>query len=132
MASQPLTPDAVPPFQRYFASERDMDGQQNEFFRRWRDFWNRGEALDVQGNISYLFCYVYSVLSRPPDKGGPGTKPVDSEVPTRGEIHRLLPAMVVGLFRSHAGLPQSVGVIPAHPRRLKKRNLYRRYPQLEG
>jgi hypothetical protein len=71
MASQPLTPDAVPPFQRYFASERDMDGQQNEFFRRWRDFWNRGEALDVQGNISYLFCYVYSVLSRPPDKAAP-------------------------------------------------------------
>jgi hypothetical protein len=45
-----------------------MDMQQRRFYRYWLDSWSHEQALDVQGNISYLFCYVYTVLACPPEK----------------------------------------------------------------
>jgi len=45
-----------------------MGLQQRQFYRRWVDSWSQGQPLDVQGNISYLFCYVYTVLAHPPEK----------------------------------------------------------------
>jgi hypothetical protein len=65
------TSEPVPPFKQYLASEQNMDTQQRRFYSCWLDSWRRGKALDVQGNISYLFCYVYSVLAWPPQKAVP-------------------------------------------------------------
>jgi hypothetical protein len=58
----------VPPFQQYFPSEENMEGEQRRFYDRWIQQWKKGRPLDVQGNISYLFCFVYEVLALPPGK----------------------------------------------------------------
>lgn len=57
---------AVPQFQQYFPSEAEMNESQRAFYGRWVSAWNNGEAVPVDGNISYLFCYTYSVLGKPP------------------------------------------------------------------
>lgn len=58
----------VPPFEQYFPSEENMEPEQRRFYDRWIQHWRKGRVLDVQGNISYLFCYVYEVLALPPEK----------------------------------------------------------------
>jgi hypothetical protein len=58
----------VPPFEQMMASEEDMDRVQRRFFNMWVKSWNRGKPLPVDGNISYLFCFVYQVLALPPKK----------------------------------------------------------------
>ncbi|MCK4392071.1 hypothetical protein KAX17_04130 [Candidatus Bipolaricaulota bacterium] len=58
----------VPPFQHYMASEDNMDREQRCFYATWEKQWNKEKPLSVQGNISYLFCYVYKVLALPPAK----------------------------------------------------------------
>ena len=45
-----------------------MDRSQRRFYRTWLKHWQAGKPLDVQGNISYLFCYVYTVLALRPKK----------------------------------------------------------------
>lgn len=57
----------VPPFAKIMASEEDMDKNQQHFFMRWIENWNKGKALAIDGYISYLFCYVYKVLALPPE-----------------------------------------------------------------
>lgn len=52
----------VPAFRQYFSSEDQMDSRQHSFYQAWEQSWRRGDVLDVQGNISYLFCYTYKVL----------------------------------------------------------------------
>lgn len=56
----------VPAFKQYFASEDTMTPEQRQFYATWLKSWKKDQPLDVQGNISYLFCYVYDVLSRSP------------------------------------------------------------------
>ena len=56
----------VPPFRQYYASEEDMDSEQQRFFTRWLEQWTKDRPLDVEGNISYLFVFVYKVLALPP------------------------------------------------------------------
>lgn len=56
---------AVPPFEQYYFGERGMSQEQLRFFRNWEHAWERGIATDVEGNISYLLCYVYKVMNRP-------------------------------------------------------------------
>lgn len=58
--------DRVPPFQRYFSSRSDMTPDQVAFFDYWRERWLDGEVIPVNGNISYLYCYLYSVLTEEP------------------------------------------------------------------
>lgn len=53
----------VPPFQKYYPSIGDMNDEAKAFYQHWRDRWARGDAIEVQGNISYLFVYVYHVLT---------------------------------------------------------------------
>jgi hypothetical protein len=52
----------VPAFKQYYSSEDQMDSLQRSFYRKWQEKWDGGVALDVQGNISYLFCYTNKVL----------------------------------------------------------------------
>ena len=58
----------VPPFEQYFPSKENMEPEQLRFYNRWTQQWRKGKALDVEGNISYLFCFVYQVLALPPGK----------------------------------------------------------------
>jgi len=55
----------VPPFKQVFASEGAMSDEQLRFFRDWEKAWERGTAIGVDGNISYLFSYTRKVLERP-------------------------------------------------------------------
>lgn len=56
----------VPKFEEYFASKKSMNKDQKSFYTEWLHNWNKGDSLDVEGNISYLFCFVYDVLTLPP------------------------------------------------------------------
>ena len=58
----------VPPFQQYFPSEENMETEQRRFYDIWIQQWKKERPLDVQGNISYLFCFVYEVLALPRGK----------------------------------------------------------------
>lgn len=54
----------VPPFKQYYASVTDMNPQQKRFYELWLKAWQKGQSIDVEGNVSYLFCYVYSILAK--------------------------------------------------------------------
>jgi len=53
---------AVPEFQMYYPTEIYMDRSQQDFFEKWKSYWNQGKPIDVRSNISYLFAYTYEVL----------------------------------------------------------------------
>ena len=70
--SSPMKHDIeVPAFRQYFSSEDQMDSRQRSFSQAWEQSWRRGDALDVQGNISYLFCFTYKVLALNPSAAIP-------------------------------------------------------------
>ena len=52
----------IPPFHQYYPSENQMDLNQKSFFKMWEKNWIQGIPIDVEGNISYLFCYAYKVI----------------------------------------------------------------------
>jgi len=56
----------IPVFNTYFPSIEDMTDEQRDFYNRWLRAWQNGEAVCVDGQISYLFCYLYTVLERHP------------------------------------------------------------------
>lgn len=56
----------APVFNTYFPSVAVMTDEQRNFYTRWLRIWQNGEALCVDGQISYLFCYLYTVLERHP------------------------------------------------------------------
>lgn len=37
-----------------------------DFFRRWKNAWDRGEALDIEGQIDYLKRYLFYLTIQPP------------------------------------------------------------------
>ena len=43
-----------------------MNNEQLEFYNYWFKNWENGRAIDVSGQISYLFCYTYNVLNLNP------------------------------------------------------------------
>ncbi len=40
--------------------------QQSGFFRRWKNAWDRGEALEIKGQTDYLKCYLFYLAIEPP------------------------------------------------------------------
>src|SRR4030042_1084162 len=56
----------VPVFNTYFPSVEAMTDEQRDFYTHWLRAWQNGEAVCVDGQISYLFCYLYTVLERHP------------------------------------------------------------------
>ena len=54
----------VPKFNKYFPSEDDMDHHQLSFYKLVESNLNKGNYIDVDGNISYIFVFVYELLSR--------------------------------------------------------------------
>ncbi|MGB2985733.1 MAG: TerB N-terminal domain-containing protein [Phycisphaerae bacterium] len=63
----------VPRFQEYYPTTEAMNAHQRRFYDNWRQAWEAGTKLPVDGNISYLFCYLYRVFRRgSTDRGGAG------------------------------------------------------------
>jgi hypothetical protein len=60
-----------PLFKQYFASVNNMNVKQRKFYEDWLKAWQSGKQIDVAGQISYLFCYVYSVLEQGAQKALP-------------------------------------------------------------
>jgi hypothetical protein len=56
----------IPPFKMYYASRESMNSEQTRFFNQWVKEWKSGNAIPVNGNISYLYCYLYSLLANDP------------------------------------------------------------------
>lgn len=77
---------AVPPFKQYYPSQSDMNSPQKQFYESWLNAWQKGQPIGVEGQVSYLFCYVYSILGKIVDLS-PGTiqlnEGVTLEIPSR-------------------------------------------------
>lgn len=56
-------PDDVPRFETYYPSREDMSPEQQGFYVDLQRRLDGGEAPDVGGNISYLFCYAYGLIA---------------------------------------------------------------------
>jgi hypothetical protein len=53
----------VPEFCVYSPSTEDMDRHQFAFYKQLEHRLNNGEYLDIQGNMSYVFIYLYKLIS---------------------------------------------------------------------
>jgi len=55
-------PIGVPKFEGYFSTEENMDKEQKSFYKYLEKELSSGHYIDVEGNISYLFVFLYKVL----------------------------------------------------------------------
>jgi tetratricopeptide (TPR) repeat protein len=55
----------VPQFKQYFPARSTMNSKQKKYYDYWVDNWKKGKKIPVKGNISYIFCYIYDLLSLP-------------------------------------------------------------------
>lgn len=72
----------VPSFKQYFAKVSDMNSQQRQFYDYWLKTWQKNKPINVDGNISYLFCYLYSVLEQGTDQETPKIIYADHNITT--------------------------------------------------
>lgn len=62
-SSLPRLGRSVPPFRTYFAAESDMDAEQRSFFADvFVPRFLAGDAVDLEGNISYGFVLLYKLV----------------------------------------------------------------------
>lgn len=54
----------IPEFFTSFPSEERMDTEQLAFYKKVESSLNNGEYIDIQGNVSYVFVYLYKLLSK--------------------------------------------------------------------
>lgn len=54
----------VPKLEEYYPSEEGMDARQLAFYKELETNLNKGEYLDIEGNISYVFVFLYKLLSK--------------------------------------------------------------------
>lgn len=54
----------IPPFHEYFPDEEQMSPEQRRFYRFLETEIRKEQYLDVQGQVSYLFVYVYKILAQ--------------------------------------------------------------------
>ena len=52
----------VPKFKMYFPSVNDMNIYQKVFYYKWLINWQCRRVININGQISYLFVYIYSLL----------------------------------------------------------------------
>lgn len=52
-----------PPFQAYFSDYESMNEGQRQFYKKLRKEITDGRPIDIDDNISYIFCYLYEILS---------------------------------------------------------------------
>ena len=51
----------APFFNEYFPRYNNMSQEQLEFYNIWREEMQKGNFLDIQGSIGYVFVYMYSL-----------------------------------------------------------------------
>lgn len=54
----------VPEWNTYYPSLLQATTEQRQFYEYWKDSLERGAAIDVDGNLSYLFVYAYDAIYR--------------------------------------------------------------------
>ena len=54
----------VPKFNSYYPSQNAMDRHQLSFYKLVESNLNKGNYVDVDGNISYVFVFLYRLLAR--------------------------------------------------------------------
>ena len=54
----------VPKFNMYYPSQDDMNRHQLSFYKVVESHLNKGNYIDIDGNISYVFVFIYELLSR--------------------------------------------------------------------
>jgi len=59
----------VPEFSGYFPSEENMNAKQKAFYKKAEKSLNSGEFINIDGNIGYVFVYLYNLLSKWNSKG---------------------------------------------------------------
>jgi hypothetical protein len=62
---------SAPAFKQYYARTDSMSHRQRQFYDYWLKEWQKGKPISVEGQVSYLFCYLYSVLEKGPEKALP-------------------------------------------------------------
>jgi len=68
LTDAPIKKVTIVPFKEYYPTFERMDPSQKMFFRYWKQEWENGNAVDVEGNISYLFVYLYEITRWHEDK----------------------------------------------------------------
>lgn len=59
----------VPKFEGYFPSIEDMDSDQRDFYRKVEISLSAGDYIDVEGNIGYVFVYLYNLVGKWDNEG---------------------------------------------------------------
>jgi hypothetical protein len=54
----------VPPFNTYYPTVGDMNRDQKRFYKHFRSAVEKGEFVDVEDQISYVFCYAYEIIDQ--------------------------------------------------------------------
>lgn len=62
----------IPPFSQFFPTEESMSRTQRRYFNSIEGRLKFGECPESQGNISYVFAYVYKALARCKEHGFDG------------------------------------------------------------
>lgn len=60
---------SVPVFNVYYPSEQAMEKGQLSFYKKVEASLKRGEYIDIEGNIGYVFTYLYKLLTRWKESG---------------------------------------------------------------
>ena len=60
---------SVPKFEGYYPSTNDMDNVQRDFYRKVEMSLSTGDYIDVEGNIGYVFVYLYSLVKKWDNEG---------------------------------------------------------------
>ena len=84
---------SVPKFQQFFASIDMLNEEQKAFYEELASHLNQRQYIDVEGNISYLFIYVYDWIKHPDNFQPVGHSSSASEatlmIPTGMQSHTL-------------------------------------------
>jgi len=54
---------SVPKFNQYYPSEDIMSETQLAFYKHWKTMWNTRQPLNIDGQLSYVFCYAYGIIN---------------------------------------------------------------------
>jgi hypothetical protein len=54
----------VPEWNTYYPNLSDANAEQRKFYAVWKSNLEKGIALDIKGNLSYLFVYAYDAIYR--------------------------------------------------------------------
>lgn len=52
----------VPPFNTYYPTVDEMDRGQKRFYKLFREAIEKGEFVDIDGHVSYVFSYAYEEI----------------------------------------------------------------------